>query len=179
MRGMYAKRRNRRHRRNTGRDFISKTSASLAKIPILGGFLSFAPFAAIGAIMVEPAMWIQDFLGRYVPAFPAPLFYALSGLLLAGLIKMLPGKFLSAGTKDKLAVAAASAAGGVAYYKWRSNGGVTETVAEELAGLEIRGYRGPMGLLELRGLSGFGGGDGGASAYGEYGPAAVMPLGTY
>lgn len=179
MRGMYAKRRNRRRRRNTARDFISRTSASLAKIPILGGFLSFAPYAAIGAIALEPVMILHQALGSYFKNLPSPLFYGLCGILVAGAIKLLGSigpvkKMISPYTVDKLAIAAASAAGGVAWYKFRGYNG--ETVSEEMSGLEIRGYSSPLGLLELRGFSGFGGG---ASAYGEYGPAAVMPMGTY
>jgi len=150
----------------------------LKKIPLIGGALSsmvsLAPTALFGAVMVEPTMMMAKLLGRYVPALPAPLFYALAGLVVAAVIKM---KFvpLAPSTKDKLAIAAASAAGGVAYYKFRTSGGAPETVADEVGALELRGYSGPFGMLELRGNSGFSG----ASAYGEYGPAAVMPLGTY
>ena len=138
----------------------------LKKIPLIGGALasmvSLAPTALFGAVMVEPTMMMAKLLGRYVPSLPAPIFYA-----------------LAPSTKDKLAIAAASAAGGVAYYKFRTSGGAPETVADEVGALELRGYSGPLGLLELRGLSGLGGGFSGASSYGEYGPTAVMPLGTY
>ena len=154
----------------------------LKKIPLIGGALasmvSLAPTALFGAVMVEPTMMMAKLLGRYVPSLPAPIFYALAGLVVAAVIKM---KFvpLAPSTKDKLAIAAASAAGGVAYYKFRTSGGAPETVADEVGALELRGYSGPLGLLELRGLSGLGSGFSGASSYGEYGPTAVMPLGTY
>lgn len=167
----YAKRRNRRKtRKNMG--------TMLKKIPLIGGALSsmvsLAPTALFGAVMVEPTMMAAKLLGRYVPNLPAPLFYAFAGLVVAAIVK---SKFipLAPSTKDKLAIAAASAAGGVAYYKFRTSGGAPESTAEEVGALELRGYSGPFGMLELRGNSGFSG----ASAYGEYGPAAVMPLGTY
>lgn len=166
----YAKRRNRKTRKNMG--------TMLKKIPLIGGALSsmvsLAPTALFGAVMVEPTMMAAKLLGRYVPNLPAPLFYAFAGLVVAAIVK---SKFipLAPSTKDKLAIAAASAAGGVAYYKFRTAGGAPESTAEEVGALELRGYSGPFGMLELRGNSGFSG----ASAYGEYGPAAVMPLGTY
>jgi len=166
----YAKRRNRKTRKNMG--------TMLKKIPLIGGALSsmvsLAPTALFGAVMVEPTMMAAKLLGRYVPNLPAPLFYAFAGLVVAAIVK---SKFipLAPSTKDKLAIAAASAAGGVAYYKFRTSGGAPESTAEEVGALELRGYSGPFGMLELRGNSGFAG----ASAYGEYGPAAVMPLGTY
>jgi hypothetical protein len=153
----------------------------LKKIPVIGGVLasmvSLAPTALFGGIMVEPTMLGAALLGRYIPNLPAPLYYVLAGLVVGALVKAIPSRFLASATKDKLAIAAASAAGGVAYYKFRTSGGLTETVADEVGALELRGYSGPLGLLELRGLSGLGGGFSGA--YGDYGPAAVMPLGTY
>jgi len=182
------KRRSRRtymkRRRNTrAKDMISKLSNKLAKIPVLGGFLSFAPYGAAAALMVEPVMMLQQVLGRYVPNMSAPLFYGAAGMVAAGLIKiahkMFLKKFISAYTADKLAVAAASAGGAIAYYKFRSQGNTSDTVAEELGALELRGFSGPLGMLELRGFGGFGGSHSHMSGYGDYGPAAVMPLGTY
>lgn len=161
------RRKNRRTRKNMG--------AMLRKIPLIGGTLAhmatLAPTALFGAIMVEPTMMAARMLGRYVPNLPAPLFYAIAGLLVAAVVK---SKFipLAPSTKEKLAIATASAAGGVAYYKFRTSGGAPETTADEVGALELRGYKGPFGLLELRGY-------GRTPAYGDYGPAAVMPLGTY
>jgi len=173
-----------KRRRNTrAKDMISKLSNKLAKIPVLGGFLSFAPYGAAAALMVEPVMMLQQVLGRYVPNMSAPLFYGAAGMVAAGLIKiahkMFLKKFISAYTADKLAVAAASAGGAIAYYKFRSQGNTSDTVAEELGALELRGFSGPLGMLELRGFGGFGGSHSHMSGYGDYGPAAVMPLGTY
>ncbi len=171
-----------KRRRNTRtKDMISKLSNKLAKIPVLGGFLSFAPYGAAAALMVEPVMMLQQVLGRYVPNMSAPLFYGAAGMVAAGLIKiahkMFLKKFISAYTADKLAVAAASAGGAIAYYKFRSQGNVSDTVSDEMGALELRGFSGPLGLLEFRG---FGGGHTQHMAgYGDYGPAAVMPLGTY
>jgi hypothetical protein len=170
MRGMYA--RKRKTRRN-----------QLGKIPVIGPILQniigFAPQALFGAIMVEPTMMLAKAAGRYVPALPAPLFYALAGLLVAAVInsKYIP---LNAALKNKLAIAAASAAGGVAYYKFRTSGGAPETMASETGMLELRGYSGPLGLLGNHGslqlrpgpLNGYG-------QYGEYGPSSVRPLGRY
>ncbi len=168
----YAKRRNRRTRKNMG--------TMLKKIPLVGGLLAsmaaLIPTTLFGAIMVEPTMMAAKLIGRYIPNLPAPLFYALAGLVVAAIVKskLIP---LAAATKDRLAIAAASAAGGVAYYKFRTSGGAPETVADEVGALELRGYSGPLGLLELRGLGGLSRGFSGA--YGDYGPTAVMPLGTY
>jgi len=178
----YMKRRNRRKTRKN-------MASMLKKIPLIGGTLahmaSLAPTALFGAVMVEPTMMAAKLLGRYVPNLPAPLFYAIAGLLVAAVVK---SKFipLAPSTKDKLAIAAASAAGGVAYYKFRTSGGAPETTAEEVGALELRGYSGPFGLLELRGngmhsshsMSGMHSSHS-MSGYGDYGPAAVMPLGTY
>jgi len=172
-----------RRRNSRAKDMISKLSNKLAKIPVLGGFLSFAPYGAAAALMVEPVMMLQQVLGRYVPNMSAPLFYGAAGMVAAGLIKiahkMFLKKFISAYTADKLAVAAASAGGAIAYYKFRSQGNTSDTVAEELGALELRGFSGPLGMLELRGFGGFGGSHSHMSGYGDYGPAAVMPLGTY
>jgi branched-subunit amino acid transport protein len=172
-----------KRRRNTrAKDMISKLSNKLAKIPVLGGFLSFAPYGAAAALMVEPVLMLQQALGRFVPNMSAPLFYGISGLVAGGLIKlahqMFLKKLMSAYTADKLAVAAASAGGAIAYYKFRTQGNTSDTVAEEMGALELRGFSGPLGMLELRG---FGGSHSHShmSGYGDYGPAAVMPLGTY
>lgn len=167
----------RRNRRKTRRNAASM----LKKIPLIGGALanmvSLAPTALFGAVAVEPTMMAVKLLGRYVPNMPAPLFYALGGLLVAAVIK---SKFipLAPSTKDKLAIAAASAAGGVAYYKFRT-GGAAESTSDEMGALELRGYSGPFGMLELRGAHDMMGYHTGMSGYGDYGPAAVMPLGTY
>lgn len=170
----YMKRRNRRKTRRNA-------ASMLKKIPLIGGALanmvSLAPTALFGAVAVEPTMMAVKLLGRYVPNMPAPLFYALGGLLVAAVIK---SKFipLAPSTKDKLAIAAASAAGGVAYYKFRT-GGAAESTSDEMGALELRGYSGPFGMLELRGAHDMMGYHTGMSGYGDYGPAAVMPLGTY
>jgi len=172
-----------RRRNSRAKDMIAKLSDRLAKIPVLGGFLSFAPYAGAAALMVEPVMWLHQALGRYAPNFPAPLFYGATGLIAAGLIKILHkmvfSKMISVYTADKLAVAAASAGGAIAYYKFRSQGNTVDSVAEEMGALELRGFSGPMGLLELRGWGGTQSSMAGYGNYGDYGPAAVMPLGTY
>lgn len=113
---------NRRRRRN-GRRFAMARRHNpmgfLSKIPVIGpllaGVMSFAGPAVFGAIGVEPTMLAAKFIGPYVPGFNSSLFYAASGLLLAGAVKMLGLPYAK-----ELAIGLASGGGAVAYYKWRT-----------------------------------------------------------
>ena len=111
----------------------------LKKVPVVGGMLAkmaaFAPYSAFGALGVEPTMIAAKFLGPYLPQVPASVFYAGTGLLVAALIQnFLP---VAPATRAKLAIAVASAAGGVGYYKWRT--GQDTDVATETGALMLSG----------------------------------------
>lgn len=127
----------------------------LKKIPIIGGLLSsmagFLPHSLAGAISVEPVMAITKLLAGYLPAVPASLVYAISGALLASGVGMLP--FFAAATKAKLAIAVASAAGGVGYYKMRT--GMDAPADNEAAVLEMSGA-GFGGLIRRGQFAGLG-----------------------
>lgn len=127
------------------------------KIPVVGPVLSsmfgFAIPAVFGAVSVEPVMWVAKALAPFVPQVPASLFYPLVGVLVAALVRFVPG--LSPETKRSLALAVASAAGGVGYYKART--GADAEMATEAGLLELRGVGGFGSILQIRnGLSGYG-----------------------
>jgi hypothetical protein len=128
------RRRNTR-RRNTRKGF-------LAKIPVVGPTLdkalSFLMPAGLGAIAVEPTLMAAKFLGPMMPNLPSSVFYVGTGLLLAGFVAST--KFLGAKFHKDLALAIASATGGVAYYKWRTGSDIP--VAAEAGALEIHGVHG-------------------------------------
>ena len=111
--------------------------------------VGFAPYAAFGAVGVEPTMMLAKWLTPYYPRLNSSVFYAGSGLLVAALVSRF-APFRSP-IRQKLAIAIASAAGGVAYYKWRT--GTDAPMAGE------------YGLLEY-----------GDSAYGDGGAWAVAPF---
>ena len=138
----------RRRRRNP------TIQATLKKIPFVGGTLAamvdFLPQALFGAVSVEPTIMVAKFLSPYMPQMPASVFYGATGLLVASLVRFIPG--LTKSTKDKLAIAVASAAGGVAYYKMRT-GSDTE-MASEAGMLELRGVGNLGGLLQVRPYAG-------------------------
>lgn len=118
----------------------------LKKIPLLGGLLGsafgFLPFAAFGALGTEPILWAASGIGRFLPGIPTSLLYALSGTAIAAAVaSFLPG--VSPETRKKLAIAVASAGGGIAYYKWRT--GEDTDAATEIGALELS----PFGRLEL------------------------------
>lgn len=162
------RRRNRRYsrRRNPRRSRRRNPGSALRKIPLVGGFLAemfgFIPYAALGALGVEPTMWASTLIAPYAPMMPASLLYAGTGAIVAALVaKFAP---VAPATRQKLALAIASAAGGVAYYKWRTG--------------QDAPAAGEMGLLEMK-LRGFG--DGGAynvvpmgNAQGSLGLGAVV-----
>ena len=123
---------------------------SLSKIPVVGKPLAlmygFAPAALLGAISVEPTMMIARLLGNMVgDKLPASLFYSIIGLGLATVVQYLPIKNKS--FRDKLSVAVASAAGGVAFYKWRT--GMDTDAATEVGLLQLHGAGNGFGALEL------------------------------
>ena len=138
------RRRNTRHRRNPS------MKASIAKIPFIGKPLSmmwsFGPAALIGAISVEPTMMLARLLGPMLGGnVPASLFYAVTGLALATIVQYLP--IADKNFREKLSVAVASAAGGVAFYKWRT--GMDTSVSQEVGLLELHGAGTGFGALEL------------------------------
>jgi hypothetical protein len=131
----------------------------LSKIPVIGptlaAMVSFAVPAVFGAVSVEPVMWVAKALAPFVPQVPASLFYPVVGVLVASLIRFVPG--LSTETKKSLALAVASAAGGVGYYKART--GADAEMATEAGLLELRGVGGLGSILQIREnrqLSGYG-----------------------
>lgn len=130
---------NRRHRRrNQGgwAGFVSGVGSIPLVGPFLAGILNFAPLAALGAISVEPTLWVASMLGGLVPQLPASWVYALMGLVTGGLI--LAFAPVAPAFALQLATATAAAAGGVAYYKWRT--GLDTEMGSE------------MGLLTLNGI---------------------------
>jgi hypothetical protein len=137
------RRRNTR-RRNTRRRNTRRRNGkgALAKIPVVGPALSkafsFLMPAGLGAVAVEPTLMAAKFIGPMIPAVPASVFYVGTGLILAGFVAST--KFLGAKFHKDLALAIASATGGVAYYKWRT--GSDCSAAEEAGALEINGVHG-------------------------------------
>jgi len=122
----------------------------LKKIPLIGKPLSmmwgFAPLALLGAISVEPTMILTRLIGpMFGDKVPASLFYALVGLGMASIVQYLPIRDKQ--FRDKLSVAVASAAGGVAFYKWRL--GMDASVSEEVGLLQLHGAGSAFGALEL------------------------------
>lgn len=137
--------------------------ASLKKIPVIGGLLSsmagFVGPALAGVLGVEPTMMLAKFLGPYVPMVNSSLFYALAGLGLAAVAGVyLP---VSPSMRKQVATGIASAAGGVAYYKWRT--GMQGTVADEMSG--------PLAGLDYGFL-----GDGGAYSVVPFGDAGALAV---
>jgi len=140
----YSKRRNTRRRKNPS------LKQSIAKIPLIGKPLSmmygFAPAALLGAISVEPTMMVARLLGNLVgDKMPASLFYSIIGLGMATVVQYLPIK--DKAFRDKLSVAVASAAGGVAFYKLRT--GMDTSAATEVGLLQLHGAGTGFGALEL------------------------------
>ena len=128
-------------RRNTSRrrrnpSALANLKRSLKKLPVVGGPLSdmvgFGPYAAFGAVGVEPTMMLAKYFSPYMPRVNSSVFYAGTGLLVAAII----GRYapVSPAVRQKLAIAVASAAGGVAYYKWRT--GTDASMAGEYGLLE-------------------------------------------
>jgi len=156
---------------------------SLARIPVFGPLLaamsSFALPALAGAVSVEPTLWLHQLLAEFFPSFanslPSALVYGLTGLLGGAFVKLFGPKFgLSAASATQLATAVASAAGGVGYYKMRTEG--TTSSLEEAAGLALAGVS-PMGLLATDGLAGLAlaGSLENMPAYGDPGAYQVFP----
>lgn len=167
-------RRHKRRKNPHGRRRARRNPAGLSKIPVIGpllaSFASFLPHAVFGAISVEPTMAVASLVGRFAPGLPASATYALAGSIAAAGISMLP--FGSRDLRAKLAIAAASAGGGIAYYKWRS--GQDTDAGSEMHGLMMAGYGGPMGLLTATPNAFAGAGYG---AYADAGPMWVGPMG--
>ena len=106
----------------------------------------FAPAALLGAISVEPTMMVARLLGNMVgDKLPASLFYSIIGLGMATIVQYLPIK--DKAFRDKLSVAVASAAGGVAFYKWRT--GMDTSASTEVGLLQLHGAGNGFGALEL------------------------------
>ena len=138
------RRRKNTRRRNPG------FAATLRKVPVVGPMLAsmagFTPQAIFGALSVEPTMWIAKMAAPYVPMVPASLFYPITGLFTAALVQYLP--FGSPAMKKQLAIAVASAAGGVGYYKART--GADAEMAAEAGMLELRGVGNLGSVLTIR-----------------------------
>ena len=157
---------------------------SFARIPVFGPLLaamgSFALPALAGAVSVEPTLWLHQLLAGFFPSFansmPSALIYGLTGLLGGAIVKIFGPKFgLSAASATQLATAVASAAGGVGYYKMRTEGASVSGL-EEAAGLALAGVS-PMGLLATDGLAGLAlaGSLENMPAYGDPGAYQVFP----
>lgn len=120
---------------------ISSAQGVASKIPLIGGLLSSAlgyivPMV-LGAIGVEPTMQLAKFTGQYVPNMNSSLFYLGTGIITAALAKMLLPKtgFVSGDMAGRIALAIASGAGAVAYYKHRS--GDSKDMGSEMGALEV------------------------------------------
>jgi len=118
---------------------------------------TFAIPAAAGALSVEPTIWLHQLLAGFMPdimsGLPSSFVYALTGLFGGALVKMFGPKFgLTTQMSTQLATAVASAAGGVAYYKARTEG-MAVSVTDELDGLALAGVS-PLGFLATDNLSG-------------------------
>ena len=142
--------RTKNRRRNTRRRRNPTFASQIRKIPLVGPVLSnmfsFAPQAVFGALSVEPTMWIAKMAAPFVPMVPASVFYPIVGLFTAAMVQYLP--FGSTAMKKQLAIAVASAAGGVGYYKART--GADAEMAAEAGMLELRGVGGLGSLLTVR-----------------------------
>ena len=112
--------------------------------------LGFVPQAIFGALSVEPTMWVAQMMAPFAPMMPASFFYPLVGLFVASAIQWIPG--IAKVTKDKLAIAVASAAGGVGYYKART--GADAEMINEAGMLEYRGIGSFGSVLQLRPYAG-------------------------
>ena len=128
-------------RRNSALGGLKKT---LKKIPLIGGVLAsmigFAAPAAVGAVAVYPTMFAAKMLGKFAPNLNASAFYAGAGLLVAAVFAKFAPKTIMGFSRTNLATAIASAAGGVAAYKWLS--GQDTSMAAETAGLSMSGFAG-------------------------------------
>lgn len=173
--------RKRKHSKRRARHGFRRNPANmLSKIPIVGGLLasasSFLLPAGFGAVAVEPILALTQFAAPYLPLWmPFSATIVVGGVVLGAVVKRY-GPFAAA-TNDKLAVAVASAAGGIAYYEWRNGG---DGPVGPKAGLMIASGMGSpiagaiMGNAQIGALTqqaGFGN-----PMLGDYGPMAVSPL---
>ena len=179
----YVKRRNPKRRR--ARRNPAGFAAQLRRIPLIGPVLAsvvgFAPPAVFGAISVEPTMAVAQILARYFPMVPASAVYVLGGLTVGAAIDVLGPKFkiVSKSTARQLAISTASAAGGVAYYKWRTR--QDAPAAAEMGMLVANGLGNPiagaiMGNNGLGELLSMGALYSGGHNLGDGGPMAVYPM---
>jgi len=147
-----------RKRRNIGA--LNK----LQQLPLIGGLFGFLPASLFGAVSTEPTMMVASIGAGFFPAAPASLLYAASGLVSGALLSFfLPKLGFSRATAHSLATAAASAAGGIAWYKWRT--GQDSDAGSEMAGLSQLGYAPPLaGFLPQ-------------ASFGDVGPEVVVPFG--
>ena len=121
---------------------LTALKKSISKLPIIGktlaSTLGFLPTGLFGALSVVPTTMLARTLGQYVPAMNSSLFYVLTGGLLAAIVQNT--SFLGKALHQKLAVAIAAAAGGVAFYKYQTG------ADGDMAG-EIGMLGGPIGDL--------------------------------
>jgi hypothetical protein len=118
--------------------------------PVLAGAIGVIPTAAIGAVSVEPTMWLASLIGPMLPAgLGSSWLYAGAGLLFAGVTKAWGPNLIGKRWANDLAVAAAAAGGAVAYYKMRT--GTDVDVETEVGMLELHGVGlGSLGMLTVQ-----------------------------
>ena len=149
----HSKRRsNGRHRRNPA--VVSSIQSMVKGIPFIGDILAsavgFAVPGLLGALSVIPTTFAAKALAQFVPGLDSRLFYGLTGIGLAVLVKQ---KFIPLDTsvKNQLAAAFAAAGGAVAYYKHMTGG--DHDLHGELGLLEYGDYTalyGDQGLGEYQ-----------------------------
>jgi hypothetical protein len=153
------RRRHVRRRRNKGNGeekagMLAPIQRMLKGIPIVGpvlaGAIGVIPTAAIGAVSVEPTMWLASLIGPMLPAgLGSSWLYAGAGLLFAGVTKAWGPNLIGKRWANDLAVAAAAAGGAVAYYKMRT--GTDVDVETEVGMLELHGVGlGSLGMLTVQ-----------------------------
>lgn len=167
----HRKHRRKAHRRNPlairmkrngyhGRKMVRRNGAYAVKAKGLMGKASalLAP-AGFGAIVTEPLLMVADLMAKYLPTVPTSLVFAGSGVVTALGIMMLPVG--SQSTREKAAVAAASAGGALGYFHWRT--GQDAPIAASMSGVRALGYSSPVEFLAGPSFAGMG-------------PEAVYPL---
>lgn len=144
------RRRNPVRRRNTAA--LAGIQQSVKKVPVVGGMLSdvvgLGIPAAFGAISILPIEMGLKAGGRFLPPMLQKVSFTIGGLVMGALAKrFLPA---TAATRDKIAVALATAGGAVDFYRMRTGQG---TVAG-MEAAETAGFGAELGELEI--MDGFG-----------------------
>jgi hypothetical protein len=139
-----------RRRRNTAA--LAGIQQSVKKVPVVGGMLAdvvgLGIPAAFGAISILPIEMGLKAGGRFLPPMLQKVSFTVGGLVMGALAKrFLPA---TAATRDKIAVALATAGGAVDFYRMRTGQG---TVAG-MEAAETAGFGAELGELEI--MDGFG-----------------------